>query len=126
MKRLACYFVVVSVFLISVMPTVAFAASTTVQLYKDQTSVVSGAVGLNKTGKATTLNDSDSLFSVYGNLQYSAPGGGWSQKASVLVSRGNAGSCTNTQGTSGSWRMEINPYGWLTSGCRAHGTVTGS
>ena len=115
---------IVAIITFTLLAASAIAASAYVALSTSETSDRSVAVGLSHYGHSTGYNYVSSARDVYLKLQYSS-GGGWSTIHTEIMDQGEAES-TPSYGSSSStwlWRTELNPYGWLTSGCSAYGYV---
>lgn len=124
MKRATLALVLVSIVAALVVPTAAYAESEYVRLSYSATSANSPATASKfpKANQGTTVA-SDSIWSVYAIIQYKNSSGSYTQKTSVLVSPGSSGSNSTSHSSSVNWRLQLNPYGWLTSGSFAEGVL---
>lgn len=96
----------------------------TVQLYENETSKDSAAVGTFYTAELNGSNSSNSKYSVYWTLYYSIPGKSWSQRAEYLVGIGSdLGYKAVRTEQKVNYYLELNPKGLGTKGCRATGNV---
>ncbi|MDF1543345.1 MAG: hypothetical protein P1P71_09550 [Anaerosomatales bacterium] len=106
------YAVVVAIVSVLVLPSAAFAATAEKYLYPADYSVATSALGNYTKGKAETWNFPASYISVYGQLQYAAPGKSWTNAWEVLMPPNSVYySGYKTKSTAGSWRARLDVYG---------------
>lgn len=124
MKKIVLFVVLASLVVALAVPASAFAESEYVRLSYSATSANSPTTASKflRANQGTTVT-SDSLFSVYAIIQYKTSTGSYAQKTSVLVSPGSSGSNSTSNSSSVNWRLQLNPYGWLTSGSSAEGVL---
>lgn len=91
----------------------------------DMTGKYTSSVGLYKNGKGEGTNYSDSTNRLYVILYSADPGKGWGKRDQRLLNPGSSsGQFSASNSVAASWRVELNPYGVGTSGCRGFGKVT--
>jgi hypothetical protein len=98
------------------------AVSTDVTLAKTQTSNVSGTIGLSSDATYMAANDGTSSHSVYAIVNKVAPGKSWVVAGESLMGAGAIAGSSFVDNNA-SWKLELNPYGWSTSGCLATGSL---
>ena len=125
-KRMALIMIACLLITVTLVPAIAQAASANVYIYvSDMTGKYTSSVGLYKNVKGEGTNYSDSTNRLYVILYSADPGKGWGKRDQRLLNPGSSsGQFSASNSVAASWRVELNPYGVGTSGCRGFGKVT--
>ncbi|SCG83856.1 hypothetical protein DW1_2292 [Proteiniborus sp. DW1] len=115
-------FLVVCIILVCLSITVS-AESATVYLRADQSSAISGVIGLSKSVDYYAANSPNSLFDVYAIVHRSFPGKGWYKVKESLMDAGTSSSGRLSEKEEASWKLQLNPWGWGFIGCEAVGEI---
>lgn len=99
------------------------ASAASVVLSITQTNVTSASIGLQTAANWNAKNASTSERAVYAIVNKAAPGKGWVTAGENSIGVGQSGSGSYYDGGSCNWNLELNPQGWLTSGCAASGNI---
>jgi|SRR3712207_2805314 len=99
------------------------ASAVSITLYDNQTSVTSGAIGLQSSAYMSSNNEWCSKHKVYTIANKANPGQGYVLAGKKLMDIGQPGHATYDNGSGANWTVELNPRGWLTIGCVAHGSI---
>ncbi len=128
MKKLKKLLSVLSVVLcvLIVCACFSFAASSSVNIYSNESVKYTGTIAANKV-KFSGHNNSSSSRALYIKTQVQNEKGKWIDSDELLLQPGtnfNEINDPNYYTVSTNWRLELNPYGVATTGCTGSGTIT--